>query len=310
MSIPNAEDSQIVQNLRRAGLGHWVDAAKEGVETLCTVAGYEKVSQTGQSMALVPRESTGRLLTTTTSTRVDPPSTTQQPAATDPGDPCDPYRPLVHQTMMRSCQLVPNECLYREINQAIRDSSWPEVEDQLGRTELYVTETGFSGPGKSADGKTITTFVPAFPVTPGQSILLRQEVGYGLPYFPGCLFLQLRFNDGVADDNYAGITVKIWVGPKNAGITSQGDLFDWNDKQVLFGAKFRCGDKCSEVSIPGPSGCANADMVGKLSTLYIQIDNKTGNSNNITMQQIAIKFANIVEACCNSCSIGGSCGCK
>ena len=79
---------------------------------------------------------------------------------------------------MRQCQRRFDDCYLQDIIRAIGDSTWVEVEDQIARSEMYFTiVTSLTGAGLNAKG-TSTTFNPVLPLTPGQSVLLVQDLTY------------------------------------------------------------------------------------------------------------------------------------
>mgnify|MGYP000160830382 CR=1 FL=1 len=226
---------------------------------------------------------------------------------------CDPGTVnTLQQILLRQCQKKFDDCYLMDVIRAVGDTTWPEVEDQIARSEMYFSiVTTLTGAGLNAKG-TSTTFNPVLPIAPGQSVLLVQDLSYPLPWYPDCFWAQLAFNAGTADQNYPHIMFKFWVAPKTQSITSQSQLFEWQKKQKIHGSRVHCGDGCAWTPIGGPSGCGGAfDKVGKDSALFLQIDNLSTATNSISsVDDLIVRFGHMTEPCCDSCKVGKSCGCK
>lgn len=226
-----------------------------------------------------------------------------------------PYYDKIVQAYNEACGQVP-DCGYVDaIQQVIDDTSFAQVEDQLGTISLLFQPSGAVGTGLTADGQNPTTFVADFPVASGESILLKQDPTFDLPWRPSCMDLDLTFEAGSQVDNYAKIRVKIWVNLRTFVFnTTPGQPignfgFPWNKRKVYRGKEFYCGDNCNDVPVQGRSGCAGIDQVGRDSQLLIQIDN-INNTNDIDGGTVEISFAGFQKPCCNACAMGGGCGCS
>jgi hypothetical protein len=101
---------------------------------------------------------------------------------------CDPASvELLQRIAMSQCNKRFDDCYLMDIIRAIGDSSWPEIEDQIDRSEMYFSiVTTLVGAGVNAKG-TATVFNPALPLGPGQSVLLVQDLSYVLPWYPRLL---------------------------------------------------------------------------------------------------------------------------
>lgn len=237
-------------------------------------------------------------------------------------------RPLYYQEIVKAfaeaCGKVP-PCNYVEaILEVIDETSFVAVEDQLGTDELNMYPSGITGSGKTVDGRNDTEFVADFPVGAGQSIVLFTEQ-FDMPWFPGCVDLDLQWDEGDIEANYARIRAAFFYVDKGnnsfstvnpqpdppgpSGWTTQGGAIPWNKRKIYRGKKFRCGTKCSSVPIIGRAGCAGQDMVGRQGLLAMQIDNGGTGSNDISNGTAVISFFGFQEPCCDTCAGGMKCGC-
>lgn len=292
----------ILQNMRAAGLGKYIDAATEGVDTVCQMAGY----QAPPTQALMVRPGA-------------PPA---QPPIGANGNPglvrptpgtfdCGGLVPLVRNQYYEQCGMIPNCHLEQAILFAILLSSYAQVRDDFGIPDLSLEVSGLKPTGVAANGAP-TTFVDKFNVAPGESILLRTQ-SYRLPFHPRCLWGALAFNGGTPESNYANVLFKVWVGPSNLAALPAlqgGALREWSPRRFIYGSQFRCGDACQEVPLRSYSGCTEVDIVGIESSIYIQVDNLATATQNITGQQLVLKLGGFEKPCCDSCQRGHACGCS
>lgn len=226
-----------------------------------------------------------------------------------------PYYDKIVSAYNEACGQVP-DCGYVDaIQQVIDETSFAQVEDQLGTISLLFQPTGLVGIGLTADQLNPTTFVANFPVASGESILLQQDPTFDLPWRPSCMDLDLTFDAGGQAENYAKIRVKVFVNSKDYSFnTVNGQpvgLFGvpWNKRKVYRGKEFFCGTNCQDVPVQGRSGCSGIDQVGRESRLLIQIDN-IGNTNDIDNGTVEIDFAGFAKPCCDACAVGKvGCGC-
>lgn len=297
-------ESLIVKNLRAAGYGALVDAATEGVDTVCQMAGFTKVAG-GNSLALVP------VTAGQTGGQVPP---KQHPDSTGGALRClgDGLRAMIRSQYMSDCGRIPEDCLEDAILLAVLLKSWAEVRDDLGIPDLAFSPSGLSPTGTNATGGA-TTFVPAFNVAPGQSILLRQQ-NFSLPYNPRCLWGSLAFAGGNDAENYKHVNFKAWVGPADLStLTTLGTastLREWNPRRWIYGSEFRCGDSCKEIPLRSYTGCTEIDIVGLESAFYIQVDNLNTATQAITGQQLVTRLGGFKVPCCDPCAAGKTCSCK
>jgi len=283
----------------RAGMPAAAAAAAAGQEVLDSVCDINARLKAGN----------GAPLTASTS---EPGGPTRNPKW-PPGWCPPPYYEKIVAAYNEACGQIP-DCGYVDaINQVIQETSFAQVEDQLGTISLLFYPTGMVGTGLTSDGKNPTTFVADFPVGSGESILLQQD-DFDLPYRPNCMDLDLSFDGGGQAENYAKIRVKVWVNAKEFVYNTTGGQpvgnfgVPWNKRKVYRGKEFFCGDNCTNVAIQGRSGCAGIDQVGRESRLLIQIDN-VGSANDIEAGTVEVDFAGFEKPCCNSCAIGGGCNC-
>lgn len=289
LMITDAQLLRAAQMIRDQGGSALLDAALEGADSLCALVPALKTG--GKVLAL-----TGREL---------PSTTVQQEGA------CTAVERMINEMFFKNCQKVPVPALRCALVTTINQRSWPQYRNILGKMEAYFTTTGFTGTGITADGQNPTTFVPAFAVAPNQSIMLRVEPRYALPFIPGCFWGTLSFtnnNNTPAEVNYTFIQYKFWVGRRDA--TAQSQLYQWSDDVFMYGSRFRCGDACTRIPISNPTMCDELNIVGPDSALYMQIDNLPSASESINGQQLVVEFGGLEQKCCQSCAIGGSCGCK
>lgn len=295
-----SQDSIIVQNLREAGLGKFVDAASEGIDVVCRMSGFERPSQLVRSAAALPPTSTQ-------------PGGSTQPSGGDGMGRClgDGLRQMIRSSYMSDCGRIPEPCLEDAIMLAVLMSSWAEVRDDVGIPDLSFTPSGLTPTGTAASGQP-TTFVSSFNVAPGQSILFKSQA-FSLPWNPRCLWGTLAFAGGTDDANYKHVNFKPWVGPADlTALTSlqNGALREWNPRRWIFGSEFRCGDSCQEIPLRSYTGCTEIDIVGLNSALYLQVDNLNTASQAITGQQLVVRLGGFKKPCCDSCASGKSCSCS
>jgi len=293
LAISDAQLLRAAQMIRDNGGGPILDAALEGAESLCNV--IPALKSGGKILTL---QATGREL----------------PAAAGhehEDGACTQVERTINEMFFKNCQKVPVAALRCALVQAINQRSWPQFRNILGKMEAYFTATGFAGAGITADGQNTTVFNPAFATAPGQSIMLRVEARYALPFIPGCFWGTLSFtnnNNTPAEVNYTFIQYKFWVGRRDA--TSQSQLYQWSDDVFMYGSRFRCGDACTRIPISNPTMCDELNIVGPESALYMQIDNLSAASESISGQQLVVEFGGLEDKCCRSCAVGGSCSCK
>ncbi|MCY0985802.1 hypothetical protein OV203_01580 [Nannocystis sp. ILAH1] len=298
----------IVQNLRRAGFGQYVDAAAESVDSICQIAGFQKVP-----VASLPAQSVPSQTLVVMPGAAPAPQLPPQPQVpeTPPFPECSELMTLIKSQYIANCGFCPNPCLLRWIELAVLLKSYAEVRDDFGIPDLNLVPTLLTPTGTTANGLP-TTFVSNFNVAPGQSILLRTQ-DYSLPFNPRCLWGALAFNGGNDSENYKHVNFKIWVGPSNAsGAFSMqgGPLREWAPRRFIYGSQFRCGDSCTEVPLRSYTGCTDVDVVGLDSSIFIQVDNLATASNAISGQQLVIRLGGFEKPCCDSCAAGKACGCK
>jgi hypothetical protein len=219
---------------------------------------------------------------------------------------------MIMKGFQEQCGVVPVRPLAEWMSLAIMLNSYAQVRDDFSIPDLNLVTSGLTPTGTAATGAA-TTFVAAFNVAPGESILLKTR-DYSLPFNPRCLWGMLGFNAGTDDANYRHVSMKVWVGPRNLtgtfALGASGPLYEWSPKRFIYGTQFRCGDSCTEVPLRSYTGCTSLDIVGLNSQIYIQVDNAATNANSISTQQQVIKLGGFETPCCNSCGSGGACGCK
>lgn len=234
--------------------------------------------------------------------------------STSSDDPCGVYVPMVQQTMRKRCNAMFDECDAKRISEAIRGTSWALYEDQIGRAEMSFQLTGAVGPGQAqATPPTATTFVVGPAIPPSSSILIVQDMRYGLPWRPGCLDIDIAPPEGVdKEDAYSGLLVTVWVALRSdlATIINANPIGSygvrWNDYQVIRGKELYCGDACKSVDLRGP--CVDDDWIGQDAILLIQIDN-LDNANTVTWRNAEVVFRGIKPVCCDACFTGKGCSC-
>lgn len=192
------------------------------------------------------------------------------------------------------------------------------VRNQVGRTFLRFGLSGYvesSQPTPDPDSGATTNFVAGPTIAPGNSVLLRQDPRFTLPWRPGCLKLTLGFSAGEMDNNMTHIAAKVFV-IRRGSFRDSGQLgafaVEWNPDEFYSGDMFRCGTNCAEVQIIGSLGCSiPIEHVGDDNELLIQIYNDSGASATVNAINATVTLAGITKACCSSCGSGngGSCNC-
>lgn len=225
---------------------------------------------------------------------------------------------LMQQVMRERCDLMYSQEDIARVAEAIKDGSWQLYKDQVGRSEMSFQLTNAVGTGQSQTtplGNTI--FVAGPTIAASRSLLLMQDMRYGLPWRPGCLDVDINPAEGVSNETaYKNILVTAWVALKTdiAGLNTTNPAnpvgyygVRWNDYQVIRGKELYCGDSCKKVALRGP--CVDGDWVGKDAILLLQIDN-LDTSNSITFRNAEVDFKHIKKICCEDCFNGAtSCSC-
>lgn len=229
---------------------------------------------------------------------------------------CGVYSQAIREAFARKCQAACDPCWEQLLDQSIARQSWAMVRNQVGRSFLRFSLSGYTAddqPTPDPDSGTTTNFVAGPTIAAGNSVLLRQDPRYTLPYRPGCLKLTLGFSAGEMDNNMTHVQAKIYV-IRRGSFVDNGNLrafaTEWNPDEFYSGDMFRCGTSCAEVNIIGSLGCSiPVEHVGDDNELLIQIFNDGAAAATVNSINATMTFAGLKKACCESCNSGGGCSC-
>lgn len=244
------------------------------------------------------------------------PQQSSQANGSPSGSYCGVYSGAIQQRFASKCQAQCDPCWLQLLDQSVARQSWAMVRNQIGRSFMRFGLSGYTAtnqPTPDPDNAATTNFVAGPTIAPGESVLVRQDKKFTLPWRPGCLKLTLGFSAGTIEGNMTHVQAKVFVMQRGSFLTS-GPLaafaVEWNPDEFYSGDQFRCGDNCAEVQIIGSLGCAiPIEHVGDENEMIIQIFNDATASASINAVNTIVSFAGLKKACCDSCNSGGGCSC-
>lgn len=221
---------------------------------------------------------------------------------------CLSYAAQVQILLFQRCKQHFDECDIKLINEAALAGAFPLIEDDIVRMDMSFVPTGVTGATTNAEGEAstfIAGFAPGPGVGAGQSILLQQDLNFGLHWRPGCLDPSIVWSEGTDEDNFKFLRFTTYVAWRTATLTNTAYGKKWSKWQIIDGKAFYCGEKCAKVAIDGPTGCAG-EVVGREARLLIKIDNIAGaNANMVNGSKVKVDFYGRIKPCCDVCGVTG-----